>query len=221
MFIKRILRQEGGQTCLCLPEKQVREDTTESCTAIALLEDEIKKIYYYQRGKFLLEDIQCFIESGEWVVDGESSEAPNVHEMADIFAFYEKHDGDTSYGAWSDCLHEAFRRMRKKRLEAQDVYYTKKEDEALTVFECEQLLHACVFFDILQADPYKGDYILIFRSKGEMFSEGFWSEPLRKVARELSGNVEGQRVLFERLKEKGALFVFKKTPFSEALSGGQ
>lgn len=80
------------------------------------------------------------------------------------------------------------------------------EFEPYNYFNCMRLLHECVKNNILRTNPNNGDHILIYREKGKTLPEGWYSENIFDVARELMDDIEGQKLLTKELLKAGITF---------------
>jgi hypothetical protein len=74
-----------------------------------------------------------------------------------------------------------------------------------------KLLEKCIEEDTINKDPECDDNILIYRREGEEgCPEGWYSESIVEVAKELQHDINGQKTLIGSLRVKG--IEFKETP---------
>jgi len=88
----------------------------------------------------------------------------------------------------------------------------------LTYYECVQLLQLCVENGLIERDREHDSNILVYRERGTESPEGWYSENLMSIAKELSNDFDGQKTLMEELKSQGINIEFHE-PVFETLSG--
>ncbi|WP_281692921.1 hypothetical protein [Agathobaculum desmolans] len=84
------------------------------------------------------------------------------------------------------------------------------EAPVLNYFNCIRLLDTCVKVGLIKRDPDDQNAILVYRSAGTIFPEGWYSENLMCSARELLTDAKGQRILLDALEGHGVNFKPKK-----------
>ena len=74
-------------------------------------------------------------------------------------------------------------------------------NQKLNFYQCIQLLSALAEKKIIQRDPENKNNILVHRSAGTEYPEGFYSQNLLSTASELGDDEDGQSYLVSQLEE--------------------
>lgn len=85
----------------------------------------------------------------------------------------------------------------------------------LSFYQCLTLLDLCAKHKVIQTDPDpdRKSNLLIYREKGTVEPEGWYSENIFTVANELLEDREGQQLLIKSLSDKGITFDCQRLPF--------
>ena len=75
--------------------------------------------------------------------------------------------------------------------------------------ECLQLLEVLIKNNIISIDENNKNNVLVYREAGEKFPEGWYSENIHSVARELVDDIKAQEYLRNVLSEKGIVLEFE------------
>lgn len=87
--------------------------------------------------------------------------------------------------------------------------YTKSLKEPLIFYECLQLLDVLIKHNIVLRDPNNKNNVIIYRKAQGTNPEGWYSDNIHSVARELTHDIKGQKYLRKVLKTKGILLEFR------------
>lgn len=94
---------------------------------------------------------------------------------------------------------------------------TASKQTPLNFYNCLRLLHECVKHGLIQASPRNKDCILVYREAGTESPEGWYEENVHDSARELMVDIDDQKFLIERLKQrKGVEFAKEPLPNIDA-----
>lgn len=77
---------------------------------------------------------------------------------------------------------------------------------ALNFYNCLRLLSECIYREIIKRDPNNKNHILVYRNAGTINPEGWYSENVMDIAKELKEDRDGQAILIQALKEKNVDF---------------
>lgn len=78
-------------------------------------------------------------------------------------------------------------------------------DKKLNFYNTLELLHCAIKHEILQQDPNNNNNILVYRLAGTESPEGWYSQNVHDVAREMfeDPKCEGQKAIMKELKGRG------------------
>ena len=84
--------------------------------------------------------------------------------------------------------------------------------KGFTFFQCIKLRENCINNGVLATDPTDKNRVLVYRDAGTGMPEGWYSEPLMHVARELLHQTKGQELLTNELEKRGVTFTCAENP---------
>ena len=126
-------------------------------------------------------------------------------------------------GCENDLKVEAIFSMRITFKDKSDMYFRYSDlqfvDAELSFYHCIQLIDMCIKNNLIKKDPNNDNNILVYRERSEYAPEGWYSDNIHTVARELSKDVYRQRYLMGMLDTKGVRVEFTEPWWHDEKAG--